>query len=243
MNVKTKVHTIIVESLENVLMRFAKPLVPENDTNPNLVIAPHPDDETLGCGATILRLRKAGRRVRIVTVTDGRASEQTPQLTPEELAALREREMIKACARLGVPAEDVVFLRYKDREAAQNINNITRDLRREIENLAPRQIFGPSSLDKNDDHKATARALADAAGQAKTASTIYGYIIWFSLTGYFFRILPLLVAGRFRRVKVNGYAEKKLNAFKAHVSQYNAENDPEKDFWKRFFRPYEIFVE
>src|SRR5829696_1206258 len=41
-----------------------------------LVIAPHPDDETLGCGATIARKRAAGTPVRVVIVADGRYAQR-----------------------------------------------------------------------------------------------------------------------------------------------------------------------
>src|SRR5687767_3222241 len=73
-----------------------------------LVLAPHPDDETIGCGATILRRRAAGTAVRVVVATDGRLSHRSAEVTPDELARIRAAEFREACSRLGVPADQQV---------------------------------------------------------------------------------------------------------------------------------------
>lgn len=57
-----------------------------------LVIAPHPDDETIGCGAAIARKRTAGTPVEVAVVTDGRHSHLSPLVSPTRLAELREAE-------------------------------------------------------------------------------------------------------------------------------------------------------
>lgn len=50
-----------------------------------LVVAPHPDDETLGCGATIHNLAGRGHKITVITVTKGDTS---PEAEKEHLAAL-----------------------------------------------------------------------------------------------------------------------------------------------------------
>ena len=57
-----------------------------------VVIAPHPDDETLGCGAIIARKRAAGTNVRVVIVTDGRRSHRSDKIPVHRLIALRRKE-------------------------------------------------------------------------------------------------------------------------------------------------------
>jgi hypothetical protein len=52
-----------------------------------VVFSPHPDDESLGCGGTILRKKQAGATVKLVHVSDGGAS--TTLIPREELTAMR----------------------------------------------------------------------------------------------------------------------------------------------------------
>ena len=90
-----------------------------------LVVAPHPDDETLCCAGVIQRVVRAGGRASIVWITSGDASEldllligKSPFVKPEtarDLAATRMREARAATTRLGVPAAGQLFLGYPDR--------------------------------------------------------------------------------------------------------------------------------
>jgi LmbE family N-acetylglucosaminyl deacetylase len=90
-----------------------------------LVVAPHPDDETLCCAGVIQRVVRAGGRVSVVWVTSGDASELDLLLIEKslfanpakarDLAARRMREARTATARLGVPAAGQLFLGYPDR--------------------------------------------------------------------------------------------------------------------------------
>ncbi len=67
-----------------------------------LAVQPHPDDNEIGAGALIARLRDLGRAVRYVTVTDGSMGTMDPALAPTELARLRRSEAEAAAATLGV---------------------------------------------------------------------------------------------------------------------------------------------
>ena len=72
-------------------------------SSPALVVAPHPDDESLGCGGLLARLGDAGVDVRAILVTDGAASH--PRSTRYDAAArraLRDREWLRALACLGL---------------------------------------------------------------------------------------------------------------------------------------------
>ena len=87
--------------------------VPE--LGPTLVVAPHPDDEALGCGGTIALLRRAGLPVRVVIASDGAASHPgSTRYPPTVLAALRQSESLAGLRLLGVDADDVAFLGLAD---------------------------------------------------------------------------------------------------------------------------------
>lgn len=58
-----------------------------------LVIAPHPDDESIGAGGTIARLAQAGAEVHVIVVTDGEATIGSPH-RPAETARRRRAEVV-----------------------------------------------------------------------------------------------------------------------------------------------------
>ena len=96
---------------------------PSNET---LIIAPHSDDEAIGCTALMLRALAKNERIAIVVVTAGdgfpkaaAAAAQKPiaDLKPsdyEALASLRQRHTLEAITSLGIAAGDILFLGYPD---------------------------------------------------------------------------------------------------------------------------------
>ena len=80
-----------------------------------LVIAPHPDDETIGAGGLIHAMARMGKRVRVVVVSDGGASHPGSRLyRPAALSALRRTESLSAMASLGVSGRNVHFCDFED---------------------------------------------------------------------------------------------------------------------------------
>src|SRR4051794_15264243 len=115
----------ILSTYRNVAAMTATDLTDATSTRSCLVVAPHPDDETFGCGATILRKRAHGTPVRVVIVTDGRHSTKSAVISPEALAALRRREALDACSRLGLDSTDVIFLDYEDGKLETQLPDLT----------------------------------------------------------------------------------------------------------------------
>lgn len=102
---------------------IASPIDTDRFGDTVLLIAPHPDDETLAPGGLVSELRAKGSRVRVVVLTSGDGYEPaagvlaTGSLTPEvfrELGRLRHTESDSALAIFGVPPEDRIFLCYGD---------------------------------------------------------------------------------------------------------------------------------
>ncbi|WP_284247414.1 PIG-L deacetylase family protein, partial [Methylobacterium haplocladii] len=80
-----------------------------------VVVAPHPDDESLGCGGLIALACAAGRAVRLVVLSDGCGSHTHSRThPPERLRALRETETLNAVAELGLAAGHLSFLGLPD---------------------------------------------------------------------------------------------------------------------------------
>ena len=129
-----------------------------------IVFAPHPDDETLGCGATIRLKREAGASVKVVIATDGRCSHMSDEVGREELVRLRQAEAVAACAILGVPAVDVDFLGYADGSLSQSLPELTDRIEQLIVRLRPDEVLVSSSVDPHPDHQALNQALRAAVG-------------------------------------------------------------------------------
>jgi LmbE family N-acetylglucosaminyl deacetylase len=80
-----------------------------------VVIAPHPDDESLGCGGLISLLVDFGLPVRVVIVSDGVGSHRNSKTFPQErLRTVRQQEAIEAVETLGVKQESLAFLNLPD---------------------------------------------------------------------------------------------------------------------------------
>ena len=88
-----------------------------------VIVAPHPDDESLGCGGVMAAASARGQAVAVVIVSDGCGSHTHSALyPPDRLRALREAETLEAVAALGVPAEGVTFLRLPDAGVPRSAN-------------------------------------------------------------------------------------------------------------------------
>lgn len=114
-----------------------------------LVLAPHPDDEVIGCGGLVALHVRERRALRVVVVTDGREAGD---------AAVREDESRRALASLGITEVD--FLRYADRrlEAATDLGDRLRTI---LHDFKPDLIAVPSAVEIHPDHLALSRAFCD----------------------------------------------------------------------------------
>ena len=142
-----------------------------------LVIAPHPDDETIGAHALIARLRRRGVAVRVLVVTDGHASHPGSRRWPRaRLVRERQRETLAAVRRLGVGAGGVSFLGLPDGGLHLMPGPIRRGIAAAIRR-APRPLLAvaPAESDDHPDHRAVAAALA--AVRAAGVRTL-AYPVW-----------------------------------------------------------------
>lgn len=146
-----------------------------------VVFAPHPDDESLGCGGLIAQARSRGREVRLIVLTDGSGSHPTSNsFTPEMLRDLREAETLRAAAELGLPAADVVFLRLQD-SWVPSTGPVVEDAARTIADSARSceagVILTTWRHDPHCDHKAAA-AIVDLAASLIDGTKVFHFTVW-----------------------------------------------------------------
>jgi LmbE family N-acetylglucosaminyl deacetylase len=126
-----------------------------------LVIAAHPDDETVGATVPIARATE----VRIVHVTDGAPNEpkfRPPQLSREEYAATRRSEAVQALSELGVGSEEIVMLGFRDLDASNHLYDLTLRVAEAIEAYRPSVLLAHAYEGGHPDHDAIAFATANA---------------------------------------------------------------------------------
>ncbi len=128
-----------------------------------MVIAPHPDDEALGCGGTIMRHIEVGDLVMVVYVTDGRLS-RAFGLDSSSMAAARLQESRTAAAILKV--SDVRWLGLP--EGNWNATDFNISLTALMREYSPSLIYGPCWLDYHPEHRKVAACLADTVPAGMT---------------------------------------------------------------------------
>jgi LmbE family N-acetylglucosaminyl deacetylase len=142
-----------------------------------VVIAPHPDDETLGCGGTVLRKRALGAKVAIIFMTDGAASHHH-LVSSQQLAAERELEAREAASVLGVEPDAVHFVQVPDSQLARHVEATLPRVVELLEQYRPAQIYAPFHRDGLADHVAAA-IIAERAASAAGVPELLGFPVWF----------------------------------------------------------------
>jgi LmbE family N-acetylglucosaminyl deacetylase len=141
-----------------------------------VVVAPHPDDETLGLGATIAKLVASGVDVRVISVSDGGAAQ--PGATPSgriRLETTRRHELLRATGVLGVSSP--ISLGLPDGQLADHQDRLSDLLVEILEGVAPRTWCAATWRgDGHPDHEAVGRAAATAC--ARTGVALLEYPIW-----------------------------------------------------------------
>lgn len=141
-----------------------------------VIVAPHPDNETLGLGATAAQLVASGIDVRVVSVSDGGASE--PGAQPWDRARLeitRRHELRRATGILGI--DQTVSLGLPDGELAEHEDKIAESLAEILQGAAPGTWCAATWRgDGHPDHEAVGRAAETAC--ARTGAPLLEYPIW-----------------------------------------------------------------
>ena len=217
-----------------------------------LVVAPHPDDETLGCGGAIALLRALGHSVHVLVMSDGTLSHPRSLKYPApRLRALRESETLEALSILGVEETEVTFLRLPDGsipafESPEIREAVARC--RICLNLLPATIFLPWRFDPHPDHQATWKLIRTALRYLSYSPRIIEYPIWDWDPEQQGNFISKQVLGW--RLDIRTVLETKVRAIAAYRSQTTRliDDDPEgfqltPDMLANFARPWELYLE
>lgn len=149
---------------------------------PVAVLAPHPDDETLGCGMALAAAASAwtgrGPAALVVQVTDGAGSHPgSVSYPPERLARHRAAELHAACSLLGGDRIGTVSLGLPDASLRVEHGAQVADRCLAMWNgFVPAAIWATWDGDPHCDHQATAAAARILAEQ--TGAALWFYAVW-----------------------------------------------------------------
>ncbi len=118
-----------------------------------IVVAPHPDDESIGCGGSIVRHLTAGSRVMVIFLTDGQKGDFEDRFGGEYLKIRRE-STLRALDVLGV--KDYEFWGYPDSELERFGNVVFDRLKETIGRFKPDILYAPSPFEPHPDHRTAA---------------------------------------------------------------------------------------
>ncbi len=233
------------------LMRALPVSTLENELPPGplLILAPHPDDETLGCGGLIAAAQASSRPVFILVLTDGTGSHPRSAAYPaHRLRQLRETESRQAARVLGMPEPHVSFLGLPDTQLPQR-SAAAEQAAQQIADHA--QACGAATLlttwrhDPHCDH--VAASLLGARAAELTGAALFEYPVWgWTLPPR--RELAASVPEGFR-LDVSKHVAAKVKAIACHRSQLGQviTDDPdgftmEPQFVSMFSGPHETFL-
>lgn len=154
-----------------------------------LVVAPHPDDESIGCGGL---LSIYGKQCDVLVITDGDSKNGET-----DIADIRESEFERAISLTGV--RNHFFLRIPERKI-----NLFKDRISEIKFSEYNHIFVPNRYDEHKDHVAVYKIIKRLVNKK---SKLYEYEVW----------TPLRIPNIY--VDISEVSENKINMIKAHESQ------------------------
>ncbi len=179
---KQFLRSLLHAALDAVLRSRSRAWFPAADSR-CLIIAPHPDDEVLGCANLIQRHGVAGRPVELVYLTNGAASHPDhPRLEPAEIGRMRQAEARQAVQLLGVDQTCLHFLGAPDgsldRLPPDALAQTTRQIAAVLERFQPTLICLPSRDDASTEHVAAYDLVQAALTGMNLRARVWEYPIW-----------------------------------------------------------------
>lgn len=168
-----------------------------------LVVAPHPDDEALGCGGALCLHSDRGDRVSVIYLTSGELG--LKELAVADARRVREAEAEDAATILG--ATSTCFLRQPDWFLGDHIEEAVRLVTAQVDEVGPDLIYLPHAEEWHPDHRAASAIVAALPIMTNHLLKLRAYEVWTPLAA-------------FEDVEdISGVMVRKLEAVRAYRSQ------------------------
>lgn len=204
---KNKIYSIMLNRFYAFLKLYDKNITLYPDLlddfvwNKILVLTPHADDETLGCGGLLIKAIRKNKTVKIVLFSDN--SDSLPDENKDTVIEIRLNEFKKAMEVIGIQNYVNLNLSQKDFFLSENV---ILNLDKIINDFKPEVILIPSFLDNHEQHRLLNLIFYDVCKTIYFSPDILMYEVWSPL-------IPNLV------VDISDVVEKKIEAIKCYESQ------------------------
>lgn len=172
---EVELNMLALASTTDYFARFVRPIPIRAPFGKSmLVVAPHQDDEAIGCGGVLALQVRSGNAASIVMLHDGSGEEESLGITRQAMMEIQNEESRRSAAVLHL--DSPVFLNHNrlDNEAPQATEEVLGILReRHVD-----AVFVPFLLDGHPDHRTTNRILAAALKQISWNVRVFGYEVW-----------------------------------------------------------------
>lgn len=206
--------------MRRLLVANSRALTP--DTSSLLVLAPHADDETLGCGALIASRTTRGAATHVVFVSDSASAEWAPDQSRGDRAARRRAEALAALAALGLPPTQAEFLAAPDGQLDRLDPAVRARVLRELAELLqrhqPSRVLVPFLGGGSTEHDAVFWIAREACAVAGLQPQIWEYPVWAWWNPLRLRS-QLLRGDENHRLATAPWLHAKRGALRAHASQ------------------------
>lgn len=174
------------------------PVLDIKESEKLLIVAPHPDDETIGCGG-ILSLY--GPQCDVLLLTDGRRGiPEGSTFTQDETAAIRKREFLAVMD--GFHVHGYRMLEIPDAELASHEQTVSG-----VDLTAYDRIFVPNCNERHPDHKAAYEIINRLCQKQKAKAEVIEYEVW----------SPIISANRF--LDISSVMDTKIAGLQKYRSQ------------------------
>lgn len=225
---------------------------PGDHFGPAVVLAPHPDDESLGCGGLIALFAMSKTPIHVVFISDGSGSHaNSTRWSRPRLARLRKAEAASALRCLGLTSDAAMFLDLPDRyvpgPGEDGFDEAVAAITSLCGRLDARSLFTTWRRDPHCDHLAAFEIGRAAAAKQAARLRLYEYVIWG-------RALPADIEiahpPRGLRIDISNVVHLKEQAIRRHVSQTTSliDDDPNgfrltEAMIEPFLKPYETYLD
>jgi LmbE family N-acetylglucosaminyl deacetylase len=197
-----------------------------------MVFAPHPDDEVLGCGGTIVKKLRGGDDVFIIFMTDGRYGLNEMGVKdpdPFEHKFIRKEEALRAAEILGLKEENLFFLDIEDKTLGKHKFYALEKVISILKDIHPAEVYLPQELEYNIDHRVTYNIVKDAIKKLNLNTVEYCYAIAWKFPFYllshilneyrFYNLMCTFLRRKLLYVDISKFLPIKVKAIRQYASQ------------------------